>query len=111
MSLSNRLRAAEEQRRRATGSGGAPAADDPVIDLSSADGPQLDLTRPAGSSPLGDASFAFAGPVPLGADRLPHRACPRCGGATQVDLLDQVHQTVSLSCTSCFHMFRVELES
>jgi len=34
--------------------------------------------------------------------------CLRCGGAAHIDLFDQVHHTLSLSCVECFHMFRVE---
>jgi hypothetical protein len=56
----------------------------------------------------GDASRAFHDPDPMVLDRTSTYACPRCDGETQVDLIDQVHHTVSLSCLSCFHMFRVE---
>jgi hypothetical protein len=55
----------------------------------------------------GDATSAFGEPSPLMADRSSNTPCPRCGGLTQIDLYDQVHQTTSLSCLSCFHMFRV----
>ena len=51
---------------------------------------------------------AFDDPSTLMADRMSTMLCPRCGGATQIDLFDQVHQTTSLSCLTCFHMFRVE---
>jgi hypothetical protein len=34
--------------------------------------------------------------------------CEQCGGPCQIDLIDAVNQTVSLSCLSCFHMFRVD---
>ncbi len=56
----------------------------------------------------GDASAAFGDPSPFMPDRTSAIPCPRCGEATQIDLFDQVHQTTSLSCLTCFHMFRVE---
>jgi hypothetical protein len=121
MSLSERLRAAELDRQRQADLLHPPEA---VIDLSDEE-PVVDLidrswdlprepdpgssagvgisyearpghARPgpgAGSSP---AAGAMTSPVP----------CPRCGGGTQVDLFDEVHQTYSLSCNTCFHMFR-----
>jgi len=141
MSLSDRLRAAEEKRR-----GLATDADEAsTIDLTSPDAAVIDLTarrqrssggpHPAGDTlepypfgapadepvwavgaegisynPVrdGDATSAFGDPSPLMADRTSPILCPRCGGATQIDLFDQVHQTTSLSCLTCFHMFRVE---
>ena len=56
----------------------------------------------------GDATAAFGEPPPAWPTARPPSLCPRCGGATQIDLFDQVHQTTSLSCLACFHMFRVE---
>ncbi|HVN52138.1 MAG TPA: hypothetical protein VMT43_11920 [Acidimicrobiales bacterium] len=141
MSLSQRLKEAEQQRRRAAGlppEPPAPTEDEAVVDLSAPSADVIDLTertglpqrapgrssatRPAGStangSPTpgisydpvrhGDATSAFGDSSPVAVDRLSSYACPRCGGPTQIDLIDQVHQTVSLSCLSCFHMFRVE---
>jgi hypothetical protein len=145
MNLSDRLRAAERQRR-----GLAPTTDDDSsLDLTDEGAAVIDLTArrrqgsgrgagaPGTSDPLepypfpppaddgpvwaagaegisynpvrdGDATAAFGDPSPFMADRTSNTPCPRCGGATQVDLYDQVHQTTSLSCLSCFHMFRVE---
>ena len=129
MSLSDRLRAAEQQRRSSTTS-----ADDSTLDLTSSDAAVIDLTarrqQSSGSRPGhgsestlepyrfegisynpvrdGDATRAFDDPTSLMADRMSSMICPRCGGATQIDLFDQVHQTTSLSCLACFHMFRVE---
>ena len=142
MSLSDRLRAAEQQRRSSTTS-----ADDSTLDLTSSDAAVIDLTarrqqssgsraghgsestlepyrfEPGPDEPMwaagaegisynpvrdGDATRAFDDPTTLMADRMSSMLCPRCGGATQIDLFDQVHQTTSLSCLACFHMFRVE---
>jgi hypothetical protein len=144
MSLSDRLRAAEQQRR-----GNAPPTDDEsAIDLTSDGAAVIDLTtrRRQGAGPYpgapgrsdtlepyrfdreadepvwaagaegisynpvrdGDATSAFGDPSPEMADRTSTTPCPRCGGVTQIDLFDQVHQTTSLSCLSCFHMFRVQ---
>ena len=36
--------------------------------------------------------------------------CENCGGPCQIDLIDAINQTVSLSCLSCYHMFRVETQ-
>ena len=128
MSLSQRLKEAEQARRRSAGlppERPSAADDDPVVDVSGPTADVIDLTRRTASSatPLdpsgaagivydpvrhGDASSAFGDPAPVATDRLSTYACPRCGSRTQVDLIDQVHQTVSLSCLSCFHMFRVE---
>jgi hypothetical protein len=83
MSLSERLRVADAARQTSS------RAANPVIDLSQPAAPVLDLT---------DATMKPTATV----------LCPRCGGPTHVDLFDQVHQTLSLSCTECFHMFRVE---
>ena len=83
MSLSERLRAAEVVRQASS----EPAG--PIADLSQPMSPVLDLT---------DGSTKPSAAV----------TCPRCGGATHIDLFDQVHQTLSLSCVECFHMFRVE---
>lgn len=143
MSLSDRLRAAEEQRRSRTSD-----TDDTTLDITSADAAVIDLTarrqqgagnrqgrggsgdtlepyrfEPPPDEPVwaagaegisynpvrdGDASSAFGEPSSFMADRTSDIVCPRCGGATQIDLFDQVHQTASLSCLTCFHMFRVE---
>jgi hypothetical protein len=144
MSLSDRLRAAEQKRQ-----GTAPPDDDSSVDLTTDGAAVIDLTtrRRQGSGPYpgapgqrdtlepypfdqpvddgpvwaagaegisynpvrdGDASAAFGDPSPQMADRTSSTPCPRCGGVTQIDLFDQVHQTTSLSCLSCFHMFRVQ---
>lgn len=124
MSLSQRLKEAEHERRRSAGlPPERPAKVDPsapVVDITASDstGNVIDLTERTSSNgasgiaydPVrsGDASSAFGDPEPLVLDRLSSYPCPRCGGRTQVDLFDQVHQTVSLSCLSCFHMFRIE---
>jgi hypothetical protein len=125
MTLSQRLKEAEHERRRSAGLPPEPPAksvdsSDLVVDVTEADttGTVIDLTQrsaPGGAAGIaydpvrnGDASSAFGDPLPLVLDRESSYACPRCGGRTQVDLVDQVHQTVSLSCLSCFHMFRVE---
>jgi len=145
MSLSERLRAAEQQRKRAE----SPSSDDDsTIELTSTGAAVIDLTsrRRQGPGPYpgarvddgtlepyrfdptpdepvwaagaegisynpvrdGDATSAFGDPSPLLADRSTATPCPRCGGTTQIDLFDQVHQTTSLSCIDCFHMFRVQ---
>jgi hypothetical protein len=122
MSLSERLKEAEHERRRSAGLPPERALDafGPVVDVTGADsgGTVIDLTDrtdPQAASGIaydpvrtGDASSAFGDPAPVVPDRLSNYACPRCGGRTQVDLIDQVHQTVSLSCLSCFHMFRID---
>ena len=143
MSLSDRLRAAEQQRRSSTDT---DDSDDAALDLTSgaavidltarrrqisgnrsgrggADGslepylfePSDDPVWAAGAEGIsynpvrdGDASAAFGEPSSFMADRMSPIPCPRCGEATQIDLFDQVHQTTSLSCLTCFHMFRVE---
>ncbi len=142
MTLSDRLRAAEQQRR------GIATDDDDTIDLTSG-AAVIDLTarrqRASGADPGrgragdtlqpyrfdrspdepvwsagaegisynpvrdGDATSAFGEVSPLMADRTTDITCPKCGGVTQVDLFDQVHQTTSLSCLTCFHMFRVQV--
>jgi len=137
MSLSQRLKEAEQQRRRAAGLPPEPPTrpePEAVVDVSSPTADVIDLTarnrlspRPPAVAPpapppndtssagisydpvrSGDASSAFGDTTPVVVDRLSSYLCPRCGGRTQVDLVDQVHRTVSLSCLSCFHMFRVE---
>ncbi len=125
MSLSQRLKDAEHARRRSAGLPPERPAkpvdpSGPVVDVTASDttGNVIDLTArttPNAASGIaydpvrkGDASSAFGDPEPLVLDRLSSYPCPRCGGQTQVDLVDQVHQTVSLSCLSCFHMFRIE---
>jgi len=124
MSLSERLKVAEQVRR-----GSAPP--DPArrpeatLDLSADRAPVVDLRAvPSAPSPSseqrfdaisyspvrsGDGSSAFTDVSPATRVRTAGIVCPRCGSATQLDLFDQVHQTASLSCSSCFHMFRVEL--
>jgi len=132
MSLTERLKAAQAVRQaEAAGNSKSPPPEtgaSAVLDLRSNAEPALDLTdaqpdwalaEPIGASegngagisydPVrnGDASLAFGDAEPLIADRESRQLCPRCGGTTQIDLYDQVHQVVSLSCTTCFHMFRV----
>ena len=134
MSLSDRLRAAELKRRGIatdtadstidlTSEGAA------VIDLTArrhkSSGSTLEPYRfdPSPDEPAltagavgisynpvrdGDATSAFGDPSPLMTDRTSSIPCPKCGGTTQIDLYDQVHQTTSLSCLDCFHMFRVQ---
>ena len=136
MSLTARLKQAEQKRRKSAGLPDLPGdrePDEPVVDLSQTGASVIDLTgartaaeataetlsapgprltsvpdRSIAFDPVrdGDATSAFRDrdPVTDGRTRYP---CPRCGSATQIDLIDQVHQTVSLSCLSCFHMFRV----
>lgn len=130
MTLSERLKAAEanrqaEARRAQPGDAFTPADDDAVLDLRASGTPLIDLgdgqpnwtfveTDQSGGMGIdydpvrnGDASHAFGDAQTLAADRLSTVPCPRCGGTTQIDLFDQVHQMVSLSCNTCFHMFRV----
>ena len=129
MSLSERLKVAERARRRSTGDVAPEANSRPevTLDLSSPGAAVVDLTdlAPAPTtaiapeapldaisySPMrnGDGSSAFTDVSPATRLRTAGIVCPRCGGATQLDLFDQVHNTASLSCSSCFHMFRVEL--
>jgi len=132
MSLTERLKAAQAVRQaEAAPSLGPPAEPaEAVLDLRTASELAVDLTGseptraiadpagPAGPTggisggtsydPVrsGDASLASGDGNPLVADRVSYQNCPRCGGPTQVDLFDQVHQMVSLSCNTCFHMFR-----
>jgi len=137
MSLSQRLKEAERERRRSAGLPPEPPSPsestEPLVDVSGPGADVIDLTErtssnavpllsatpasddPQGASGIaydpvrhGDASSAFGDTAPVVVDRLSNYACPRCGGRTQVDLIDQVHQTISLSCLSCFHMFRIE---
>ena len=124
MSLSQRLKEAEHERRRSAGLPPEPPAkvdpSAPIVDVTASDttGNVIDLTERSAAAATsgivydpvrnGDASSAFGDPEPVVLDRLSSYPCPRCGGRTQVDLVDQVHQTVSLSCLSCFHMFRIE---
>ncbi len=127
MSLSERLKAAQAVRQASAAAAGARTGaegDEAVLDLRGPDQPAVDLTGTtspdegaapgAGGSGIvydpvrnGDASRAFGDVIPLVADRESRQPCPRCGGATQIDLYDQVHQVISLSCNSCFLMFRV----
>ena len=137
MSLSQRLKEAEQERRRSAGLPPEPPAtpastsSEPVVDVTGPTADVIDLTRRSAASAIplgsttpaeppgaagiaydpvrhGDASRGFGEAEPLTTDRLSNYPCPRCGSRTQGDLVDQVHQTVSLSCLSCFHMFRVE---
>jgi hypothetical protein len=125
MSLSQRLKQAEKERRLSAGLPAerpeAPEAPEATVELGPADDVVIDLTsgQPVSDEPTGptgvaydpvrngDATSAFAdhGPQLVDGSNYP---CPRCGGRTQVDLIDQVHQTISLSCLACFHMFRVD---
>jgi len=126
MSLSERLKVAEQARRSSEGAETDPAGatgaipmgvssgTSASIDLSGTGAAVVDLTDRPGAisySPMrtGDGSSAFGEANPLTTDRAAGVPCPRCGGHTQLDLFDQVHQTASLSCVSCFHMFRIEL--
>jgi hypothetical protein len=135
VSLSQRLKEAAQERRISAGlppepdpaptdaAGADPTADPAVVDLSDPAGDDvvIDLTQvlardlgPTGVAydPVrdGDATRSFDGDDSslLTGNQAAADPCPRCGGRTQIDLIDQVHQTVSLSCLSCFHMFRVE---
>jgi hypothetical protein len=127
MSLSQRLKQAEDERRRWAGPPAEPAerTDEPAVAsappasviLGDEDEVVVDLTErvPMGGGGIaydpvrnGDATSAFGDPEPVLTDRTTTVVCPRCGGPTQVDLVDQVHQTTSLSCLDCFHMFRVD---
>jgi hypothetical protein len=151
MSLSDRLKAAEYDRRLAAGlpvDHLSPVAPPQArVDVSQGGAPVLDLTEPwptadviplasvsdaasaatahdRGLAPTGlvDASLAPTGvarddelddahhPI-LRNTQVGARSrieCEQCGGPCQIDLIDAVNQTVSLSCLSCFHMFRVE---
>jgi hypothetical protein len=138
MSLTERLKAAEAVRLANEHPLEAPP-EQPVVDLRTASEPLIDLTgvpaqsasasAPRSASPMtlvppikagsvgisynpvrtGDASLTFGEMVPVEEDRQSDQVCPRCGSVTQVDLFDQVHQMLSLSCTQCFHMFRVHV--
>ena len=135
MSLSERLKQAQ-QERSSTHEPAVPDPTAPVIDVTPEDGPVLDLTTPttpttapialfgidggagAGTStegvsysPIrtGGASSAFSEFDPVTADHTTGTLCPRCGGPTHLDMVDQVHQMASLSCLACFHMFQVEV--
>ena len=125
MSLSQRLKQAETERRRAAGLPDEPTSptterSGAVVDITASDttGNVIDLTDRTPSDPAsgitydpvrnGDATHAFGDADPVVPGRLSNYRCPKCGSRTQVDLIDQVHQTISLSCLSCFHMFRVQ---
>ena len=118
MSLSDRLEQAQQDRARIRLQPDPPAPD-PVMVLARKGSVVLDLTTPSAEGvsydPVrnGDASSAFGTPDSVVADHPPVHPqadpCPRCSGPTQVDLVDQVHQTASLSCLDCFHMFRVRV--
>ena len=131
MSLSQRLKAAEYDRRLAAGlpvdhlTKSAPA-EQARVDVTAAEAPVVDLTeawarrdvipverRPPARRrrrppPRRDAEA----PASSGAPEVGQRSrieCEQCGGPCQVDLVDAVNQTVSLSCLSCYHMFRVDI--
>ncbi len=135
MSLSQRLKAAEYDRRLAAGLPvdhlSRPAVgeqarvdvrkpDAPVVDLT--EGPWADViemgdgasmsTPPSVDEPTPQHSLdePVDEPVSIGPQvgQRSRLECPQCGGPTQVDLVDPVGHTVSLSCLSCYHMFRVE---
>ena len=120
MSLSQRLKEAADERRRSAGlppeTSRSTIADDDggVLDLTDAsddsgtDAVVIDLTRARGAAsgpdisydPVrhGDASRAFGDDSALVVDaEATAYPCPRCGGRTHVDLIDQVHQTISLT--------------
>jgi hypothetical protein len=127
MSLSERLKVAEQARRRSSANPstadpadtpGAAAGQPAVLDVSGSGAAVIDLTSAPSAAPAGitysplrsaDGSGAFTDVGASTRVRTAGIVCPRCGGPTQLDLFDQVHQTASLSCSSCFHMFRVEL--
>ncbi|MGZ4717783.1 MAG: hypothetical protein ACXWCB_13940, partial [Acidimicrobiales bacterium] len=101
--------------RRQQSSGGAPGSGDDTLEPYRFDRSPDEPVWAAGAEGIsynpvrdGDATSAFGDPSPLMADRTSSILCPRCGGTTQIDLFDQVHQTTSLSCLTCFHMFRVQ---
>ena len=129
MSLSQRLKQAQYERRRSAGlpveppdrtRGDETTRDGAVVELDgSQEGVVIDLTRslPHAVSPTGidydpvrygDATGGFGDFLTEPSDNRSTYPCPRCGGSTQIDLIDQVHQTISLSCLNCFHMFRVD---
>jgi hypothetical protein len=134
MSLSQRLKAAEYDRRVAAGlpvdhlKGPSTGQTENVqVDVRESATPVIDLTDApwADVIELGEARAPASTAAPEaertaedGADqavamgvRVGQRSrleCPHCGGPTQVDLVDTVGHTVSLSCLSCYHMFRVE---
>ncbi len=134
MSLSQRLKAAEYDRRLAAGlpvdhlnRPSAGQTENIQVDVRGPGAPVIDLTdatwadviemgepgakasnsadhgQPADEDP--PSNVVELGPQVGQRSRL---ECPQCGGPTQVDLVDAVGHTVSLSCLSCYHMFRVE---
>jgi hypothetical protein len=114
MSLSERLKVAEQARRGSSGlTPGAPISPSAMVDLTEPIAPVLDLTDryddiSSGPAPGAGASGEFDETMPVADDRTTGTPCPRCGGTTRLDLIDQVHQTASLGCTSCFYMFKVD---
>jgi hypothetical protein len=144
MSLSQRLKAAEYDRRLAAGlpvDHLAPGpVDDPIEDFTRPAKPILDLTdvlSPADVIPIRATSPVPARPddrsaptnrdrpaeagvaTPISSDELTPSSqigarsrieCENCGGPCQIDLIDAINQTVSLSCLSCYHMFRVDTQ-
>jgi hypothetical protein len=132
MSLSQRLKAAEYDRRLAAGlpvdhlTKSVPV-EEARVDVTTSEAPVIDLTeawaqrdvipierstpRPkrasATTSPGTSEASAFSGAPEVG--QRSRVECEQCGGPCQVDLVDALHQTVSLSCLSCYHMFRVDI--
>src|SRR3954471_7923207 len=108
MTLSERLKVAAIARRNAAGLPDEPALRGWAGDRAPSPEPVIDLTDDAvgiAYNPVrsGDASSAFGDLDTETRHRADGIECPRCGAATHLDLFDQVHQTASLSCTSCFH--------
>ena len=132
MSLSQRLKAAEYDRRLAAGlpvdhlTKSVPA-EQARVDVTAAEAPVIDLTeawarrevipvesptpRPSPASATTPPETSEA-PASSGVPEVGQRSrieCEQCGGPCQVDLVDALNQTVSLSCLSCYHMFRVDI--
>jgi hypothetical protein len=117
MTLSDRLKAAEYERRLAAGL--------PVDHLTPPDAPQaklrlersepvIDLTQSWSSTVANAAKPATSEAPTMQLPQVGDRSrveCEQCGGACQIDLVDAVNHTVSLSCLTCFHMFRVPLDN
>ncbi len=132
-SLSDRLKAAQYDRRVAAGlpvdhlerPEPAPEArldvspsGDAVIDLTRSWAPAaptrelhpIDTDRLRRPDPVQAPPAPTSGALPQEGERA-RVECEQCGGPCQVDLVDPYNQTVSLSCLSCYHMFRAPLES
>jgi len=130
MSLSQRLKAAEYDRRVAAGLPvdhltKAPAPTEQArVDVTQSEAPVVDLTdpwatrdviplKPRTADPSATTSAeSSAAPASVGPPVVGQRSrieCEQCGGPCQVDLVDALNQTVSLSCLSCYHMFRVDI--